>query len=191
MVDRGMTGAPTESVSARVGRNARAGERARKTERILALRASGLTHREIAARVGVAESTVNNYICDADGTKDAERRKRYAGVCERCGAATSGHDGIGKASRICAACYAETMPRAQHGTRSKYNTGCRCDECRRALREHMRSLQGKPAPSHGLSGYDNYGCRCDVCREAKRAKNARRYRAGHGSSSGASEVSGG
>lgn len=37
---------------------------------------------------------------------------------------------------------------AQHGTRSKYTAGCRCDDCRAAHRdyEHERRLRSRPRP---------------------------------------------
>jgi hypothetical protein len=54
-----------------------------------------------------------------------------------------------------------------HGTRYRYQRGCRCDECREALRIDMRKLRGKEPPHHGTpSAYFNYRCRCDPCRMA-------------------------
>lgn len=55
----------------------------------------------------------------------------------------------------------------EHGTRHRYQQGCKCDECLGALRDYMASLKGKEPPHHGTaSGYGNYGCRCDSCKEA-------------------------
>ena len=54
-----------------------------------------------------------------------------------------------------------------HGTRHRYNQGCRCPECTEVIREYMRGLKKKEAPHHGTaSGYMNYGCRCDRCKQA-------------------------
>lgn len=70
---------------------------------------------------------------------------------------------------------------------SRYNRGCRCDECRAiataksAARKWRRILRtvtgenGKPyavdAPNHGtVSTYTNWGCRCDPCREVNTLK---------------------
>lgn len=75
----------------------------------------------------------------------------------------------------------ENRPKAQHGTRSGYQSGCRCDECRTALRDYARDrrrenggTQGKrvdiPEERHGKnSTYMNYGCRCDPCKAVNSA----------------------
>jgi hypothetical protein len=66
----------------------------------------------------------------------------------------------------------------QHGTVTGYGYGCRCVECREAIRlkgvARRRRLgvpttKGVPPGSikHGTKyGYDRRGCRCDECREA-------------------------
>jgi hypothetical protein len=59
---------------------------------------------------------------------------------------------------------------AQHGTISGYQYhGCRCDECRTAMRAAKRkwvaSVKGTEPREHGtLTGYVNHYCRCDLCR---------------------------
>lgn len=66
----------------------------------------------------------------------------------------------------------------QHGTRTGYNYGCRCVECREAHNAHNRALrarrraEGVPAGiEHGTANaYTNYGCRCDECRAANTAR---------------------
>ena len=63
--------------------------------------------------------------------------------------------------------------RQTHGTRTLYNLGCHCDECRRANRDGARSLKGKTPPTHGNSGYVNYQCRCRVCKRANSAAQKR------------------
>lgn len=60
------------------------------------------------------------------------------------------------------------------GTIARYRRGCRCDECREAIRakaEHYRRLRGAPVKPrygglrHGTpSGYGYWKCRCDECR---------------------------
>jgi hypothetical protein len=70
-----------------------------------------------------------------------------------------------------------------HGTIGGYtNHRCRCDDCRVANREYMRSTRARfklvPAKQipHGTTGgYRNYACRCDPCREAHVAY-SREYR---------------
>lgn len=67
-------------------------------------------------------------------------------------------------------------PEPEHGTTHRYQRGCKCGECRRAIREYNANLRGKgEAPNHGTeSGYRNYGCRCPECREAARVADRER-----------------
>lgn len=62
---------------------------------------------------------------------------------------------------------------AQHGTRSRYVAGCRCDLCATANREYRRRWEERAVkagpPVHGLGGYKNYRCRCEVCSAASAA----------------------
>ena len=77
-----------------------------------------------------------------------------------------------------------TMP---HGTYSRYvDSGCRCAECREALRkrqgtnnEARRSRPKDPGdPRHGSDNfYTNHGCRCERCKEAHKEKCALHYQA--------------
>ncbi|HEY1394965.1 hypothetical protein [Roseateles sp.] len=60
-----------------------------------------------------------------------------------------------------------------HGTTSSYvNHKCRCDPCKRAQSEYMRTWSKRARQRtadqipHGLGGYKNYRCRCEVCRAA-------------------------
>lgn len=65
-----------------------------------------------------------------------------------------------------------------HGTRSMYQTGCRCQECKaavasasRALRERQRQMaidHPELIPHGTYTGYTNWCCRCDDCRKASR-----------------------
>lgn len=71
-------------------------------------------------------------------------------------------------------------------TRHDYNKGCRCDECRAAVREYAAALRRRKAALvaageieviHGtMNAYANLCCRCDLCREANTI-NERRKRA--------------
>ena len=68
---------------------------------------------------------------------------------------------------------AQPVPqRSRHGTRSRYNYGCRCDECRTAAtnqhREYLESVVLTPDdPRHGTANaYRNYRCRCAPCKAA-------------------------
>lgn len=60
-----------------------------------------------------------------------------------------------------------------HGTVSKYNGGCRCDECRSAnsayYRKRREAVRGM-ATEHGtVNSYTHFSCRCDLCRAAHTA----------------------
>lgn len=61
-----------------------------------------------------------------------------------------------------------------HGTRYRYQQGCKCDECKKAAVDYQKRYQDMTPTSHDYSGYTNYGCRCDICREAARVQN-RKY----------------
>jgi len=58
-------------------------------------------------------------------------------------------------------------PAPEHGTPYRYKTGCRCAECKAAVREYRNRLIAKGPKVHGtVSAYRNYACRCDECRAA-------------------------
>lgn len=68
-----------------------------------------------------------------------------------------------------------------HGTRTTYQSGCRCEDCKAANADFQkqyrsgqrsgRSYAREPAPiKHGTrNAYVHRGCRCDDCSEANRA----------------------
>lgn len=130
------------------------------------LRDSGLTGLAIARRTGLASSFVYDLLNDPDGTKAKLRKDRNRKPCVECGKPTAAET---LTTGLCIDCY-QTSIRAPHGTRSRYRSGCSCDECRRANREYKRQLaQRGVAPNHGTnSGYNNYGCRCKACTRAHR-----------------------
>lgn len=144
-----------------------AATRAERARAVAPLRAQGLTHREIAERLGLSRSYVSELVADPDGTMLAARIARNRGACEDCGKPTFGGNGKAKAPARCDACYRASIA-SEHGTPSRYQAGCSCDECRRANREAHAKLKGRTPPSHGYSGYTNYACRCLVCRNAHR-----------------------
>jgi hypothetical protein len=70
----------------------------------------------------------------------------------------------------------------EHGTHARYQSGCRCEDCREANRvrclEYRRRAAANPAVAdragHGrASTYKNLGCRCTPCREAGMAHQAK------------------
>lgn len=68
------------------------------------LRAQGLSITQVAAELGLSRSFTGSLLYDHDGAKERERKRRYAGVCEQCGARTDGSNGRAKAPSLCAAC---------------------------------------------------------------------------------------
>ena len=70
-----------------------------------------------------------------------------------------------------------------HGTVYRYNRGCRCDECKQAIRDaHIRRREAGPKKHGTPSAYSNYGCRCRRCTKAysvyqREKKQARKIRA--------------
>lgn len=66
----------------------------------------GLKYREIAERLGVATSTVDEWCKDPDRSKHRERRLRYGGNCIDCGKRTDGSRGVERAPKRCLACSA-------------------------------------------------------------------------------------
>lgn len=77
--------------------------RAESSERVRRLVESGMTVPEAATELGVGRSAASSWLCDPDGAKQRARRASYAGNCLRCGAPTSGCNGIGQAPRFCRA----------------------------------------------------------------------------------------
>lgn len=73
-------------------------------DRAQALRAEGKLQREVAAILGVSRSYAAELTSDPFGLKSRERKDSYSGVCEKCGAPTTGSDGPKAAPTLCAAC---------------------------------------------------------------------------------------
>jgi hypothetical protein len=77
---------------------------------------------------------------------------------------------------------------ARHGTRTCYDKGCRCEDCREAknaynrewYRKKSKELGRKPRVArHGTYSKWRLGCRCDSCVKAHRLyRREQNYRAG-------------
>lgn len=79
-------------------------KRAELAPRAHKMRREGLTSVEIGQLLGVARSTVYDWIADPDRVKHAARRAKYAGKCIDCGAKTDGSRGFGR--ERCSGCRA-------------------------------------------------------------------------------------
>lgn len=69
---------------------------------------------------------------------------------------------------------------SEHGTRSRYTRGCRCDGCREANRVYItawnRKRGVKPQKlgrTHGKVATYTWGCRCEACRRANTERKRR------------------
>jgi hypothetical protein len=78
--------------------------RSQQVRKIEALVERGLGADEIAARLGLARSTVNKYRRDPDGERERARREGYRGRCRGCGRLTDGSRGPGRAPEWCPDC---------------------------------------------------------------------------------------
>lgn len=79
-------------------------ERLELAARVRVLRSRGLTHREIAAQLGISRQYAGGLASDPDGSKARARKDSYRGTCERCGGETNGSEGPSRTPRHCAAC---------------------------------------------------------------------------------------
>jgi hypothetical protein len=74
------------------------------------LRAAGLSSTVIAARLGVAPSTVRGWLSDQHATGSRARKRRYGACCWTCGRATTGNQ-PGHARPLCPTCRAQMRRR--------------------------------------------------------------------------------
>ena len=64
-----------------------------------------LSIKEIARRLGRAETIVKAYLYDPTGEKARAVKRRYQGVCRGCGAPTAARGGKGDAYESCKGCH--------------------------------------------------------------------------------------
>lgn len=87
-----------------------------------------LTSNEISNLLGVSRSYASALIHDPTGEQDRERKKRYGGVCEKCGGPTDGSSGRAKAPKVCMGCLlaaGERPPRSVGDSRPRWDEqGC-------------------------------------------------------------------
>jgi len=74
------------------------------------MRARGATSTAIAARLGVAPSTVRGWLSDPEGSGSRARKRRYGACCWSCGRATTGNE-PGQARALCPTCRARIRRR--------------------------------------------------------------------------------
>lgn len=93
--------------------------RAELAPRARQMRREGLRMREIASALDTPISTVSEWIADPDRKKHAARRRKWAGNCVDCGAATDASAGPGKACERCASCAAQFNHTNRYWTRAR------------------------------------------------------------------------
>jgi hypothetical protein len=148
------------------------------------LRQEGWTLQAVADLYGLTRERVRQITSvPAEAALDARRSQRLAELrawqsrpCSICGQEEVGNSTTG----ICRLC----RDSRAHLNGTRYNQGCRCDDCIEANRRRMRRrraqmkadfLAGRVSPPHGRrSTYINYGCRCREC-TAAHSEACRRY----------------
>jgi hypothetical protein len=112
------------------------------------------TMTEVARRFGVSRPAMWRVLDDehrerADAESRRRTRERYLQPCiDGCETLTWAIPGrVGR----CPACTAKLRRTAEHGTESRYSSGCRCDRCRRAASDakRQRRIATRVPCSHG------------------------------------------
>lgn len=165
-------------------------EQKARLQEIKRLAEAGVTYAEIGARFGISRQRVQQIVIknnikkklDSEFLKE-DRKRTWALFFEKGYTIKDVAELEGLSYRhVAYYCRKNNIKKPMklkdiHGTVSSYNSGCRCDECKRAKREYKAKLKFKPVPNHGNSGYMNYGCRCDVCKtERSKAQKAEKER---------------
>lgn len=93
--------------------------RSEKAAKAAELRASGKTHREIAAEMGISLSYAHNLAVDPDGAKMKARKDSYRGTCRECGGKTDGSNGRNSAPEICSGCFVKQQHENRYWTQQR------------------------------------------------------------------------
>jgi hypothetical protein len=107
--------------------------RAQKVSVVRTLRAEGLTHDQIARRLGVSRRTVGSLLADPDGSKQRARRDCYRRPCPECGRPMDGSGGYASSPSLCAACTRARQHESRYWTRERV-----VDAIRRFAARHGR-----------------------------------------------------
>lgn len=81
------------------------------------LRAKGLTGLEIARKLGISSGFVYSLFRDPTGELDHRRKRKYDGICARCGGRTSGTDG--RPRELCTSCMRKRQHEDRYWTREQ------------------------------------------------------------------------
>lgn len=79
-------------------------QRLELARRAAELRDAGLTHRQIAQRLGISRSYANELLLDPDGSKARARKDGYRQPCPECGRPMGGGDGPAGTPERCESC---------------------------------------------------------------------------------------
>jgi hypothetical protein len=93
-------------------------DRAALAREVLALRAEGLTHKEIGGRLGIHWKKSSILATDPDGSRLRESHERAGGVCVDCGGWTSQGNGTSPPSERCLRCEAARVKDTMKWTRA-------------------------------------------------------------------------
>lgn len=93
--------------------------------------------------------------------------------------ATLREEELAKCAVLCVKCHKrhtltlQRGPRTEHGTHTRYRSGCRCQQCKTAHTESNKEYRRRnkshligPTQIHGTATRYRYGCRCDECSRA-------------------------
>lgn len=160
------------------------------TDEMARMYAEGHSLADIAAKFGVTRQRVHQLIGD---TYDAPHRGRlrrerydsnvldaYGRIIENVSTLEAEAEKLGIKSHSLRSAFALRklrLPRKispLHGSYYRYQSGCRCSECKAAAKAYRQTLVERGPPHHGtVSAYRNYGCRCGPCRAAGARANRR------------------
>jgi transcriptional regulator with XRE-family HTH domain len=133
--------------------------RAERVARARVLRDQERVLREIAEEMGVAISTVHDWLRDPDGSKLKARKLRYVGECIDCGAPTGGSEGRGpNAPKRCRRCAGRrNREREQERNRERRELVERLWAEGKSFREIGEALGWKGSPWNNICQLRNRG----------------------------------